>query len=52
VGWLFSATSGGFGYGYEAVRIRVKKKHIFLIGKQYFQEFNCRTRAAKGKRRL
>jgi hypothetical protein len=22
--WLFSATSSGFGYGYEAVRIRVK----------------------------
>jgi hypothetical protein len=22
--WLFSATSRGFGYGYEAVRIRVK----------------------------
>jgi hypothetical protein len=24
--WLFSATSRGFGYGYEAVRIRVKFK--------------------------
>jgi hypothetical protein len=27
---LFSATSRGFGYGYEAVRIRVKKK-IFSL---------------------
>jgi hypothetical protein len=26
--WLFSATSGGFGYGYEAVRIRVLKKLV------------------------
>jgi hypothetical protein len=26
--WLFSATSRGFGYGYEAVRIRVKS--LFL----------------------
>jgi hypothetical protein len=26
--WLFSATSRGFGYGYEAVRIRVKAMKI------------------------
>jgi hypothetical protein len=28
--WLFSATSRGFGNGYEAVRIRVKSRNIFL----------------------
>jgi hypothetical protein len=38
--WLFSATSRGFGYGYEAVRIMVKVSHIFFGFLLFFSIFS------------